>query len=58
MPQNGRVWPNSQNTWADKEAYDERANNLAIEFVKNFERYVVNSGPEIINAGPNVTISV
>jgi phosphoenolpyruvate carboxykinase (ATP) len=49
---------NPRNTWADKEAYDEKANNLALAFVKNFERYVIDSGPEIINAGPNVTISV
>ena len=49
---------NPRNTWTDREAYDDKANNLALAFVKNFERYVADSGSEIMNAGPNVTISV
>jgi len=48
---------NPRNTWADKEGYDEKANNLAIAFMKNFEQYITNSDLEIVNAGPNVTIS-
>ena len=49
---------NPRNTWADKDSYDEKANNLAQAFVKNFEQYAMQSTEEIINAGPYVTISV
>jgi phosphoenolpyruvate carboxykinase (ATP) len=49
---------NPRNTWANKEEYDERANNLAVAFAKNFEQYANCSSDEILNAGPNVTISV
>lgn len=49
---------NPRNTWADRDAYDEKANSLAIEFIKNFEQYASLSSLEIANAGPNVTISV
>ncbi len=49
---------NPRNTWADKDSYDEKANNLAQAFVKNFEQYASQSTQEIINAGPYVTISV
>jgi phosphoenolpyruvate carboxykinase (ATP) len=49
---------NPRNTWANKESYDEKANNLAIAFIKNFEQYTASSDSEIINAGPGVTISV
>jgi phosphoenolpyruvate carboxykinase (ATP) len=49
---------NPRNTWADKYAYDEKANNLAVAFSKNFEQYAAHSTLEIVNAGPNVTISV
>jgi phosphoenolpyruvate carboxykinase (ATP) len=48
---------NPRNTWADRDSYDEKANNLAMAFARNFEQYAINSDPEIINAGPNVTIS-
>jgi phosphoenolpyruvate carboxykinase (ATP) len=49
---------NPRNTWADKDSYDEKANSLALAFVRNFEQYTAHSNSEIINAGPNVTISV
>jgi phosphoenolpyruvate carboxykinase (ATP) len=49
---------NPRNTWADKDSYDEKANNLAIAFIKNFEQYVNYSNSDIINAGPRVTIAV
>jgi phosphoenolpyruvate carboxykinase (ATP) len=49
---------NPRNTWADKDSYDEKANSLAAEFTRNFEQHAVYSNQEIINAGPNVTISV
>ncbi|MDB5025575.1 MAG: pckA [Mucilaginibacter sp.] len=49
---------NPRSTWADKDSYDEKANNLALAFIKNFEQYATQSNLEIINAGPNVTISI
>jgi phosphoenolpyruvate carboxykinase (ATP) len=49
---------NPRNTWADKYSYDEKANNLAMAFIKNFEQYVNDSNSDIINAGPRVTIAV
>jgi phosphoenolpyruvate carboxykinase (ATP) len=47
-----------KNTWANGENYDEKAQNLATLFTSNFEQYAHFSSPEVINAGPNVTISV
>lgn len=49
---------NPRSTWADQDAYDEQANKLAQAFIKNFERYAVYSDNEIINACPNMIISV
>ncbi|MDP9047657.1 MAG: phosphoenolpyruvate carboxykinase (ATP), partial [Bacteroidota bacterium] len=49
---------NPRNTWANAENYDEKANNLAVAFIKNFEQYADLSSSEVINAGPNVTIAV
>jgi len=49
---------NPRNTWADKDSYDEKANNLAMAFIKNFEQYVNHSNSDIISAGPRVTIAV
>jgi phosphoenolpyruvate carboxykinase (ATP) len=46
------------NTWTNTNNYFEKAHHLAMEFVKNFEQYAAFSSPEIINAGPNVTLSV
>jgi phosphoenolpyruvate carboxykinase (ATP) len=49
---------NPKNTWANADNYDDMANNLAIAFVKNFEQYADFSNMEILNAAPNVNISV
>jgi phosphoenolpyruvate carboxykinase (ATP) len=49
---------NPRNTWASRDEYDERANDLALLFLKNFEQYATHSSVEILNAGPHVTISV
>jgi phosphoenolpyruvate carboxykinase (ATP) len=47
-----------KNTWSNGENYDEKAHNLATLFTGNFEQYAHFSSTEVINAGPNVTISV
>jgi phosphoenolpyruvate carboxykinase (ATP) len=45
---------NPRNTWADKDAYDAKANDLAKQFVKNFEKYASGVGEEILSAAPKV----
>jgi phosphoenolpyruvate carboxykinase (ATP) len=39
-------------TWDDREAYDEKARELARMFVKNFERFEGTVRPEVVAAGP------
>lgn len=41
-----------RNTWADKNAYDRQASQLAGLFTKNFAKFKGNMPAEIINAGP------
>ena len=48
---------NPRNTWADKNAYDERANKLATEFVKNFEQFASAASPEILAAAPKAKVN-
>ncbi|MBX2984591.1 MAG: phosphoenolpyruvate carboxykinase (ATP) [Bacteroidia bacterium] len=43
---------NPRNTWADKAAYDSKANHLAQLFVKNFEQYASGVSAEILSAAP------
>ncbi len=45
---------NPKDTWADKAAFDETANNLAGQFVKNFEQYEAESSEAIKSAAPKV----
>jgi phosphoenolpyruvate carboxykinase (ATP) len=45
---------NPRNTWEDKDAYDEKANQLAIAFVKNFGQYADFANAEILAAAPKV----
>jgi phosphoenolpyruvate carboxykinase (ATP) len=45
---------NPRNTWADKDAYDCKARELAGLFVKNFEQFRAQATPEVIAAGPKV----
>ena len=45
---------NPRNTWADKNAYDAQALQLAKAFVKNFEKYASQAAPEIIAAAPKL----
>ena len=44
----------TRNTWADKDAYDAQADELAAMFVKNFEKFRANSDQEIRNGAPRI----
>lgn len=43
-----------RNTWADKSAYDTKANDLAIAFLNNYKQFDAFSSEEIKNALPRV----
>jgi phosphoenolpyruvate carboxykinase (ATP) len=43
---------NPRNTWADKNAYDTKANELAEKFVNNFEKFKEFANDEIMAASP------
>ena len=45
---------NPRQTWTDKEAYDEKASDLAQSFVKNFEKFEDKASEEILAASPKV----
>jgi phosphoenolpyruvate carboxykinase (ATP) len=49
---------NPRGTWTDKNAYDETANNLAGQFVKNFEQYASETSADILAAAPKVKQTV
>ena len=49
---------NPRNTWKDKEAYDKKANELAMSFLKNFQEYANVSNDEILSAAPKVIVNV
>lgn len=61
MPKNVEDVPaeilNPRQTWADKEAYDKKANELAQLFVKNFEKYASQANEEIMAAAPKVMVN-
>ena len=43
---------NPRNTWADREAYDRKAKDLAARFKANFEQFAPSATPAVIAAGP------
>jgi phosphoenolpyruvate carboxykinase (ATP) len=45
---------NPRNTWSDQAAYDEKAKDLARQFVKNFEKYASGVSQEILEAAPKI----
>lgn len=45
---------NPRETWTDKDAYDKKANELAILFNKNFEKYADQASEAILSAAPKV----
>ena len=45
---------NPKDTWADKADFDKTANNLADQFVKNFEVFAKESSEAIMSAAPKV----
>lgn len=49
---------NPRNTWSDKAAYDAKAQSLANDFVKNFEKYQDQANEEILSAAPTATVTL
>ncbi len=49
---------NPRNTWADKELYDQKANELADAFNKNFDKFAAQASQEILDARPKSSANV
>lgn len=47
---------NPVDTWADKNAFEETTNNLASQFVKNFEIFAAETSEAILSAAPKLTV--
>lgn len=43
-----------RNTWADKDAYDAKARDLAAKFVANFKQFAGKTSAEVVAAGPQI----
>jgi phosphoenolpyruvate carboxykinase (ATP) len=46
-----------RNTWADKDAYDNQAKELAEMFVNNFKKYADKANEEILASAPKVVVN-
>lgn len=49
---------NPRNAWADKNAYDDKANELAKQFNKNFDKFTELASKEILHANPKAVVGV
>ncbi|POY37091.1 phosphoenolpyruvate carboxykinase (ATP) [Solitalea longa] len=49
---------NPRNTWENKEAYDQKANDLAQRFIKNFEQFADCASDEMKDALPKMSVQV
>lgn len=48
---------NPRDTWDNADAYDEKANDLALLFNRNFEQYAPYCGQLVINAAPGIVVT-
>lgn len=48
---------NPRNTWKDKNAYDNKANDLAQSFNKNFAQYADRANAEVLEAAPKAMVN-
>jgi phosphoenolpyruvate carboxykinase (ATP) len=49
---------NPRNTWADKDAYDQKAHQLAAAFLNNFEKFADYASEEILAGAPRIRVAV
>jgi phosphoenolpyruvate carboxykinase (ATP) len=49
---------NPRNTWKDKDAYDNKAHELALAFIKNFEQYASRVSADVMESAPKAGATV